>query len=81
MADERVDCDTEETRVGVDKPADVAFAQIMVHSSIVQVGHVGHVIALLVFEWVHLEQVFTLACDGLVGEMIDVENIIILFEL
>ena len=39
----RVDCDTEETRVGVDKLVDISDPQVPQDGGVIEVGQVGHV--------------------------------------
>ena len=50
----RIDSNTEETRVGIDKLVDVSHFQVPEHRGVVQVGQVGHVLAAVKLGRVHL---------------------------
>ena len=50
----RVHSDTEESRVGVDEPFNVALLQIEQNTGLVEVGQVGHVLATVVLGGVDL---------------------------
>jgi len=55
-----VDGDAEEARVRVDQPGRVAGAQVVQHRRVIQVGQVGHVLALVILGRIHLRHLLLL---------------------